>query len=133
LWPIALADGSTDLYIHWDKFHRQFAADVAVDKTLIMGATQRPVLDVALNEDFAGTPAWKSIPSWFALAELDQNIPVTLQRFMAERAQAREVVEVQGASHALSVSHPQEVAEIIVRAAATVEPAHYNAENFFVA
>lgn len=133
LWPIPLADGTRDLYIHWDKFHHQFAADVAVEKTLIMGAAQRPVRDVALGEDFVGTPAWKSVPSWFALAELDQNIPIALQHFMAERAQAQEIVEIKGASHALSVSHPEEVADMILRAAASVEPIMYNIENFYVA
>jgi pimeloyl-ACP methyl ester carboxylesterase len=133
LWPIPLADGTIDLYIHWDKFHHQFAADVAVDKTLLMGTTQRPVRDVALSEDFAGTPAWQLVPSWFALAELDQNIPIALQHFMAERAQAQEVVEVKGASHALSVSHPEEVADLILRAAASVTPVLYNIENFYVA
>lgn len=133
LWPIPLADGSTDLYIQWDKFHHQFAADVAVDKTMIMAATQRPVRDVALGEDFSGTPAWKSIPSWFILPELDLNIPLAVHRFMAERAQAQEVVEVQGASHAISVSHPGEVADIILHAVASVEPLLYNVEDFYVA
>ena len=133
LWPIPLADGTTDLYIHWDKFHHQFAADVATEKTLLMGATQRPARDVALNESSVGVPAWKSVPSWFVLAELDQNIPIALQRFMAERAQAREVVEVEGASHALAVSHPEEVADIILRATTSVEPVTYSVESFYVA
>lgn len=126
LRPVPLADGSTDLYIQSDKFHHQFAADVATDKAILMAATQRPVRDVALGEDFAGMPAWKSVPSWFVLAELDQNIPVALQHFMAERAQARETTEVKGASHAISVSHPQEVADMILRAAAGVEHAIHN-------
>jgi pimeloyl-ACP methyl ester carboxylesterase len=133
LWPIPLADGSTDLYIHWDKFHHQFAADVATEKTLRMGATQRPVRNVALNEASVGTPAWKSVPSWFVLAELDQNIPIALQRFMAERAHAREVMEVKGASHAISVSHPEEVADMIMRAAARETPVTYELENFYSA
>jgi pimeloyl-ACP methyl ester carboxylesterase len=126
LRPAPLADGSADLYIRSDKFHQQFAADVAADKAVLMAATQRPVRDVALGEDFAGTPAWQSVPSWFVLAELDQNIPVALQHFMAERAQAREITEVKGASHAISVSHPQEVADLILRAAASVENAMHD-------
>jgi pimeloyl-ACP methyl ester carboxylesterase len=126
LRPVPLADGSADLYIQADKFHHQFAADVAADQAVLMAATQRPARDVALGEDLAGTPAWRSIPSWFVLAELDQNIPVALQHFMAERAQAREITEVKGASHAISVSHPQEVADMILRAAASVENAMHN-------
>jgi pimeloyl-ACP methyl ester carboxylesterase len=40
---------------------------------------------------------------------------------MAERAEAREVVEIEGASHALPASHPDEVADVILRALEDVE------------
>ena len=123
LRAVPLPDGSNDLYIQADKFHHQFAADVAADKAALMAATQRPVRDVALGEAFVGTPAWKSAPSWFLLAELDQNIPIAAQRFMAERAQARAIVEVPGASHAVAVSRPWEVADIILQAADSVATA----------
>ncbi len=53
--------------------------------------------------------------------ELDKNIPAASHRFMAERAGAREVVEIGGASHAVGVSHPEEVADIILRATKDVE------------
>jgi pimeloyl-ACP methyl ester carboxylesterase len=118
LWPVPLGDGSSDLYIQPNKFHDQFAADVANEKAGLMAATQRPVRDVALNQDLAGTPAWNTIPSWFVVAELDRNIPAALQKFMAERARAREATVVKGASHAVGVSHPREVADTVMRAAA---------------
>jgi pimeloyl-ACP methyl ester carboxylesterase len=76
--------------------------------------------DVAQNEG-SGEPAWKSIPSWFVFPELDKNIPLEVHRFMAERAQAREVVEIEGASHTVGVSHPEEVADVILRAIKAVE------------
>jgi pimeloyl-ACP methyl ester carboxylesterase len=78
------------------------------------------VRDVALNEA-SGPPAWKSIPSWFVFGELDKNIPLEAHRFMAERAGAREVVEIKGASHAVGVSHHEEVADMILRALKDVE------------
>jgi pimeloyl-ACP methyl ester carboxylesterase len=53
--------------------------------------------------------------------ELDKNIPLEVHRFMAERAQAREVVEIEGASHAVGVSHPEEVGDMILRALKAVE------------
>jgi pimeloyl-ACP methyl ester carboxylesterase len=84
-----------------------------------MAAAQRPIRDVALNEG-SGTPAWRSIPSWFVFGELDKNVPVAALRYMAERAGAREVVEIEGASHAVGVSRPEEVADIILRAAKEV-------------
>jgi pimeloyl-ACP methyl ester carboxylesterase len=120
LWPVPLSDGSTDLYIRQELFHQQFAADVPAEQSALMAVSQRPGRDVALTED-SGAPAWKSIPSWFVFGELDKNIPAALHRFMAERAGARETVEIEGASHAVSVSRPEEVAEVILRAIKAVE------------
>jgi pimeloyl-ACP methyl ester carboxylesterase len=120
LWTVPLSDGSTDLYIQQEKYHGQFAQDVPAEQTALMAVGQRPLRDVALNEA-SGPPAWRSIPSWFVFGELDKNIPVAAHRFMAERAGAREVVEIEGASHAVGVSHPDEVADVILRAAKAVE------------
>jgi pimeloyl-ACP methyl ester carboxylesterase len=120
LWPVPLSDGSTDLYIRQEEYHQQFAADVSAEQSALMAVGQRPVRDVALNEG-SGAPAWKSIPSWFVFGELDKNIPAALHRFMAERAGTREMVEIEGASHAVGVSHPEEVADIIVRVLKEVE------------
>src|SRR5215218_8785075 len=97
-----------------------FAQDVPAEQTALMAATQRPLRDVAVN-GASGPPAWKSIPSWFVFGELDKNIPVASHRLMAERAGAREVVEIEGASHAVGVSHPEEVADVILRALTDVE------------
>jgi len=120
LWSVPLADGSTDLYIRQELYHQQFAEDVPAERTALMAVGQRPLRDVAVNEA-SGPPAWQSVPSWFVFGELDKNIPVAAHRFMAERAGAREVVEIEGASHAVGVSRPEEVADIILRAAKDVE------------
>jgi pimeloyl-ACP methyl ester carboxylesterase len=120
LWPVPLSDGSTDLYIRQEKYHQQFAQDVSAEQSAFMAVGQRPVRDVALNEG-SGAPAWKSIPSWFVFGELDKNIPAALHRFMAERAGTREMMEIEGASHAVGVSHPEEVADIILRVLKEVE------------
>jgi pimeloyl-ACP methyl ester carboxylesterase len=116
LTTVALADGSTDLYIRREEYRGQFAADVPAGQTALMAAAQRPLRDVALNEA-SGPPAWRSVPSWFVLPQLDKNIPLEAHRFMAERAGAREVVEIEGASHAVPVSRADEVADVIIRAA----------------
>jgi pimeloyl-ACP methyl ester carboxylesterase len=119
LETVPLADGTTDQYIRQEEYHQQFVADVPAEQAALDAVTQRPLRDVALNEG-SGPPAWKSIPSWFVFGELDKNIPLEAHRFMAERAGAREVVEIEGASHAVGVSHPEEVAEVILRAATAV-------------
>jgi pimeloyl-ACP methyl ester carboxylesterase len=120
LESVRLSDGTTDLYIRQEMFHQQFAADAPAEQAALDAVTQRPLRDVAQNEG-SGPPAWKSVPSWFVFPELDKNIPLEAHRFMAERAQAREVVEIEGASHAVGVSHPEEVADVILRAIKAVE------------
>jgi pimeloyl-ACP methyl ester carboxylesterase len=120
LETVLLADGSTDLYIRQEEYHQQFAADLPAKQAALDAITQRPLRDVALNEG-SGPPAWKSIPSWFVFPELDKNIPLEAHRFMTERAEAREVVEIEGASHALAASHPEEVTDVILSALKAME------------
>lgn len=114
--PVPLADGGVDLYIQQDKFPEQFAADVPHAKAVLMAAAQRPITEGALKEA-SGTPAWKSIPSYFVYGKADRNIPVQALSFMAQRAQSRHTVVVDGASHVVMVSHPKEVAALIEEAA----------------
>ena len=120
LLVVPLSDGSADLYIRPERYHAQFAADVPAARAVLDATTQRPLRDVALNEP-SGVPAWREVPSWFVLPELDRNIPVAAHRFMAERAGAREALEIAGASHSVAVSHADAVADIIIRAAGHVE------------
>lgn len=119
LFAIALSDGGNDLYIQQDKFHAQFAADVSEAEARLMAATQRPITEAALNEA-SGDPAWKSTPSWFVFGDEDKNIPAAAHHFMADRAQARTVIEIKGASHALTVSQPERVADMVLEAAVYV-------------
>ncbi|AZF16185.1 alpha/beta fold hydrolase [Pseudomonas sp. R3-18-08] len=114
--PVPLNEGGKDLYIQQDKFHAQFAADVPATEAAVMAATQRPVTEAALNEPFT-TPAWKHIPSWAIYGDKDKNIPPQALAFMAQRAGAKAVEVVKGASHVVMVSNPAPVARLIERAA----------------
>jgi len=116
LAPVVLPDGDEDFYIQPAKFRDQFAADVPAATAALMAATQRPVTGRALS-DMAGAPSWKRLPSYVIYGSADRNIPAQTQRFMAERAGARKTVAVEGASHALMVSHPDKVAALIEDAA----------------
>ncbi|WP_285115089.1 alpha/beta hydrolase [Leifsonia sp. fls2-241-R2A-40a] len=121
LEPHPLSDGNVDLVIRPDAFHHQFAADVDERTAALMAATQRPVTQAALTEGLAAaTPAWKTVPTWCVFSDADLNIPVAEHRAGAERAQARGVREVPGGSHALSVSQPGPVAEMILEAVGAV-------------
>ena len=79
-----------------------------------MAATQRPIAAGAL-EDRATKAAWKTIPSWTLVARQDLAIPTEATRFMAERAGST-TVEID-ASHAVTVSQPGAVADLIDAAA----------------
>ncbi|WP_394841729.1 alpha/beta hydrolase [Pendulispora brunnea] len=116
-----MADGKegSDTYIRTEAFRDVFAADVPQDTVALMAATQRPVEIAALNTKFTGTPAWKSVPSWALVASGDNAIPAASERFMAERAKAH-IVEI-NASHAVSVSQPEAVANIIDEAGRSVK------------
>jgi pimeloyl-ACP methyl ester carboxylesterase len=116
--PVPRGDGTTDLYIAGDRFHDQFCADVPAEQAARMAATQRPATQEALTEPSGERPLWKELPSWFVIGELDRNIPAELEHFMAKRAQARRVIEIPGASHAVPVAHPDATAHVILEAAA---------------
>lgn len=123
-----VSTGGNEFVIRRDAFHHQFAADVPEQIAGLMGATQRPVTEAALTEPLpTRTPAWRERPTWFVYGDEDLNIPAELQRFQTARAGARVVRELPGASHAISVSQPVEVAEVILEAVATVRAAERGA------
>lgn len=116
-----VTSGGVELAIRKDLFHQQFAADVPVGLAELMAATQRPVTQAALSDGLpTDTPAWTQIPSWFVYGDRDLNIPTELHRFLARRAAARQINEIAGASHAISVSNPDSVAATIREAVAAV-------------
>ncbi|MGW4366807.1 alpha/beta fold hydrolase [Nocardia takedensis] len=112
-YPLPDGTTGTELTIRQDEFPAQFAADVPTATARLMAVTQRPVALAALQEG-AGAAAWREVPSYALLTTDDKNIPIAAQRAMAERAGAQ-VVEI-AASHAVAVSTPAVVAELIVRA-----------------
>ena len=102
-----------------DDFVNHFAADVDPVKARVMCAVQQPLHWSALGE-VMGVPAWKSLASWFLVADGDQVIPPDAQRQFAARMGAT-TVEV-STNHVAMVSHPDEVLALI-RTAAEAVPA----------
>jgi pimeloyl-ACP methyl ester carboxylesterase len=100
-----------------EDFVGHFAADIDPTKAKVMYAVQQPLHASALDE-VMGTPAWKSLSSWFLVAEGDQTIPPDAQRLFAARMGA-ETTEV-ATNHVAMVSHPDEVLTIIEAAIAAV-------------
>jgi pimeloyl-ACP methyl ester carboxylesterase len=107
------ADGFT--YLDPAQFHELFAADLPAEQAAFMARSQ--VLNLAENfKAFITTAAWRSKPSWMLVAAKDRTINPDLERWYAERAKSH-MVEVPGASHAVYVSRPKEVAALIEEAA----------------
>jgi pimeloyl-ACP methyl ester carboxylesterase len=109
------ADGFT--YLDPAQFHEYFAADLPEEQAAFMARSQ--VFNLADN--FKGvitTAAWRSKPSWMLVAAKDRAINPDLERWYAERAKSHKV-EVPGASHAVYISKPKEVAALIEEAATT--------------
>jgi pimeloyl-ACP methyl ester carboxylesterase len=102
------------LLLDKEKFPASFAGDVEKGKAAFMADSQVPwgveALSGAISE-----PAWRNKPSWYLLVTDDRMIPIAAQRLMAKRAGST-TAEV-GGSHAIYVSQPKLVAEIIVKAA----------------
>ena len=100
-----------------DDFVNHFAADVEPGKARVMYAVQQPLTVSAFNEAM-GTPAWKSLPSWYFVATDDEAIPPDAERQFAARMGATTVEVASG--HVAMVSHPTEVTDLLKAAAEAV-------------
>ncbi len=102
------------------RFPSDLSKSTAIKKTAdgftyLMARSQ--VLNAADNFKAVITaPAWRSKPSWMLVATKDRTINPDLERWYAERGKSHKV-EVSGASHAVYVSRPKEVAALIEEAA----------------
>jgi len=105
-------DGFT--YLSEDAFIKYFANGVPRDKAEVLYAEQEPTA-AALFSGRTTVAAWRSKPSWYAVSKLDQTISPDLERFLATRMQAT-TVELD-AGHLSLVSHPQQIADLILAAA----------------
>jgi pimeloyl-ACP methyl ester carboxylesterase len=110
-------DGFT--YISQDAFLKYFANGVARDKAEVLYAEQQPAA-AALFGDRTTVAAWRDKPSWYAVSTQDQTISPDLERFLAKRMKAT-TVELD-AGHLSLVSHPQEIADLILAAAGWGKP-----------
>jgi pimeloyl-ACP methyl ester carboxylesterase len=113
-YPLAHGTIGTDGYINPTVFHEVFCADVPANTAAAMGASQRPAELATLSEP-SGIPAWKTIPSWYLVANQDHAIPPAAERFMAHRIGAH-TVKIDS-SHVAMISHPKTVTDLILSAA----------------
>jgi pimeloyl-ACP methyl ester carboxylesterase len=105
-------DGFTT--ISEEAFLRSFANGVEQKKAEVLYAVQEPTA-ASLFGERTSAAAWHSKPSWYAVSKLDQTINPDLERFLAARMKAT-TVELE-AGHLSLVSHPKEIADLILAAA----------------
>jgi pimeloyl-ACP methyl ester carboxylesterase len=103
------------LFLDRDKFAASFAGDLPAEDAAFLADSQVPWGLDALGGPIT-EPAWRTKPSWYLVATDDHMIPPPVQHSMAERAGAT-VTEAAG-SHAIYVSQPRAVADLIKQAAA---------------
>jgi pimeloyl-ACP methyl ester carboxylesterase len=95
-------------------FLRDFAGDLPEAKAKVLYAVQEPFRKALLTGKTTHA-AWRSKPSFYAVSTEDRTINPDLERFMAKRMGAK-TIEVK-ASHLSLISHPDEIARLILEAA----------------
>jgi pimeloyl-ACP methyl ester carboxylesterase len=100
-------------YLNPEMFPQAFAQDVNTTEAEIMAVVQKPAHQSLLT-DPSGPPAWKQLPSWYQVSEGDHIIPPDAQRMFAQRMNATTISL--DSSHASLVSHPDEIAQLILNA-----------------
>jgi pimeloyl-ACP methyl ester carboxylesterase len=95
-------------------FLHDFAGDVPEAKAKVLYAVQQPFHKALLNGKTTHA-AWRSKPSFYAVSTEDRTINPDLERFMAKRMGAT-TIELKS-SHVSLISHPKEIADLILQAA----------------
>ena len=109
--PQLAPDADGLIWMPEDGFRNAFAQHATEEQTTLSAAVQRPIALKCIQEPVP-TPAWKSTPSWFLIAEEDRMINPKTQHFMAKRmgATARSLA----VDHTPLLSAPHEVVDIIM-------------------
>jgi pimeloyl-ACP methyl ester carboxylesterase len=106
-------DSSGLSYLNPDKYPELVAHDVPSNEANVLAVAQKPTNESIAGEK-SGPPAWRQIPSWYQISENDRLIPPEVQRIYAQRMNAT-VLSI-NSSHASLLSHPDEIAELILNA-----------------
>jgi len=101
-------------YINPAMFHDHFAQDVKQPEADIMVVAQKP-FNVSNFDEKSGPPSWKQLPTWYQISTSDLMIPPEIQQKFAKQMNATTISI--NASHASYVSHPEEIAKLILDAA----------------
>jgi pimeloyl-ACP methyl ester carboxylesterase len=112
--PKLAPDSHGFIWMPEDGFRRAVAHKASLDQTNIATAVQRPIAVQCIQEP-APTPAWKTKPSWFLIAEQDRMIDPKTLHFMADRMRAK--VHSYPVDHSPMYTEPNLVINMILEAA----------------
>jgi pimeloyl-ACP methyl ester carboxylesterase len=116
--PLVSVDvpGGAEVAIDPAGFRDAFAGDIDDETAAELAIVQRPANVKAVSEAVV-SEAFRSVPSWVLITRRDRAISHDLQQFMAGRTDAH-ITELD-ASHAVMISHPDVVADVIAQAASS--------------
>ncbi len=103
------------LWYNYDEYQKGICADVKDEDALVMSLTQKSVNGQCFGEQ-TYEAAWKTKPTWYQISTQDNMLHPDTQKEMAERINAKKTISLDS-SHASLVSHPEEVSELIIEAA----------------
>jgi len=98
-------------------FHQVMANDLGIKHSLPLSAVQQPIAAAAFNEK-VNAAAWREKPSWYLLTENDNALNPSVQADFAREAGAR-ITRIHS-GHLSMISHPEDVAALIVKAAQSI-------------
>ncbi|SFD04440.1 Pimeloyl-ACP methyl ester carboxylesterase [Chitinophaga sp. CF118] len=102
-------------FVYYDKvkFHAGFGADLSQAESDFMYASQKPIFAQCFADKVADA-GWKTKPSYGIVALNDKTLNPDLERKLYKRANAK-ITEIKS-SHVAFLSHPNEVAKVIIDA-----------------
>jgi pimeloyl-ACP methyl ester carboxylesterase len=107
-------DSGGFVYLNPEMFPQAFAQDIDVAQAKVMAAAQKPFNQSILAEK-SGPPAWKQLPGLYQISENDHAISPDAERVFAKQINATTISL--RSSHASPLSHPNEIAQLILNAA----------------
>jgi pimeloyl-ACP methyl ester carboxylesterase len=114
--PRLVPDVDGFIWMPDEGFAKAFAQNATAEQIALCRAVQRPISVRCIQEPIA-SPAWKTTPAWYLLAEEDRMINPQTQRFMAERMKA--TIRSFAVDHTPLLTAPEKVVDIIREAAQT--------------
>jgi pimeloyl-ACP methyl ester carboxylesterase len=100
------------LWLDKEMFGDNFCQDVDKDEAAVMAVTQQPIA-ARCFDDKVTHAGWQKLPCFYQISAQDKMIPPPAQQFMGERIKAK--IVFLPASHTPMVSHPDEIADIIMQ------------------